>query len=731
MKQKFDIITSTCVPLPLENVDTDQIIPARFLKATTKEEKFFGDNLFRDWRYHKDGTIVEDFVLNNPKYKGCILVAGKNFGSGSSREHAAWAIAGYGFRVVISSFFADIHKNNELNNFVLPVQVSESFLSELFSTIQDNPDAQVEVDLPNQTVTNLTTGHSEHFDINGYKKHCLMNGLDDIDFLVANKDKIEQWEKRPPSISPCLGGVSEASPKQGRLVGSPFVEIMDATLRDGEQTNGVSFLPHEKLVMARKLLSDVNVDRIEIASARVSEGEREAVTKICAYAQKNGLLDRVEVLGFVDGGKSIDWIAECGGKVVNLLAKGSLKHCTHQLHKTPEEHISDILHEVEYAASKGISVNLYLEDWSNGMKDSPEYVYQLMDELTANSQKQIARFMLPDTLGVMNPLQVIEYFRKMIKRYPETHFDFHAHNDYDLAVSNSLAAVYSGARGLHVTVNGLGERCGNAPMASVQAILKDQFHAKTNIVESQLNDLSRMVESFSGITVAPNQPIVGENVFTQVAGVHADGDTKDKLYYNELMPERFGRKREYALGKNSGKANIAKNLEELGLELTPEQTRRVTERITELGDKKEIVTQEDLPFIVSDVLKHDSSDDKVKLISYVVSTAYGLRPGANVKVEINGHQYEAAGTGDGQYDAFVKALRYIYKKYLDRTFPILANYQVTIPPGGRTDALVQTVITWNDNGKMIRTRGLDADQTEAAIKATFKMLNIIENEITI
>ena len=510
----------------------------------------------------------------------------------------------------------------------------------------------------------------------------------------------------------------------------PFVEIMDATLRDGEQTNGVSFLPHEKLVMARKLLSDVNVDRIEIASARVSEGEREAVTKICTYAQKNGLLERVEVLGFVDGGKSIDWIAECGGKVVNLLAKGSLKHCTHQLHKTPEEHIGDIKKELEYAASKGISVNLYLEDWSNGMKDSPEYVYQLMDELTANSQKQIARFMLPDTLGVMNPLQVIDYFRKMIKRYPEVHFDFHAHNDYDLAVSNSLASVYSGARGLHVTVNGLGERCGNAPMASVQAILKDQFHAKTNIVESQLNDLSRMVESFSGISVAPNQPIVGENVFTQVAGVHADGDTKDKLYYNELMPERFGRKREYALGKNSGKANIAKNLEELGLELTPEQTRRVTERITELGDKKEIVTQEDLPFIVSDVLKHDSSDDKVKLISYVVSTAYGLRPGANVKVEINGQQYEAAGTGDGQYDAFVKALRYIYKKFLDRTFPILANYQVTIPPGGRTDALVQTVITWNDNGKMIRTRGLDADQTEAAIKATFKMLNIIENEIT-
>ena len=526
----------------------------------------------------------------------------------------------------------------------------------------------------------------------------------------------------------------------------PFVEIMDSTLRDGEQTNGVSFLPHEKLVMARKLLSDVNVDRIEVASARVSEGEREAVTKICAYAQKNNLLDRVEVLGFVDGGKSIDWIAECGGRVVNLLAKGSLKHCTHQLHKTPEEHISDIKKELAYAASKGISVNLYLEDWSNGMKDSPEYVYQLMDALTLlrNEENEkmrkssishslnpsISRFMLPDTLGVMNPLQVIEYFRKMMKRYPDVHFDFHAHNDYDLAVSNSLAAVLSGARGLHVTVNGLGERCGNAPLASVQAILKDQFHAKTSLVEDQLNDLSRMVESFSGISVAPNQPIVGENVFTQVAGVHADGDTKDQLYYNELIPERFGRKREYALGKQSGRANIVKNLEELGLELTPEQTRRVTERITELGDKKEIVTQDDLPYIVSDVLKHDGSEDKVKLISYIVTTAYGLRPGANIKVEINGQEFEGSAVGDGQYDAFVKALRHIYKKYLNRTFPTLANYQVSIPPGGRTDALVQTVISWHYKDGLLRTRGLDADQTEAAIKATFKMLNIIESDLT-
>lgn len=504
-----------------------------------------------------------------------------------------------------------------------------------------------------------------------------------------------------------------------------YIEIMDCTLRDGEQTSGVSFLPHEKLMIARMLLNDVNVDRIEVASARVSDGEKEAVKMICRYARQIGKLERVEVLGFVDGNLSIDWIDDCGCKTINLLTKGSLKHCQQQLHKAPGDHIADILTSIYYAKSKGISVNIYLEDWSNGMKDSPEYVYQLVDALCDTG---IKRFMLPDTLGIMNPLQVIEFFRKMIKRYPMLHFDFHAHNDYDLAVSNSLAAVFSGARGLHVTVNGLGERCGNAPLASVQAILRDHFHANTGICESRLNDISRTVEGYSGIAVAPNQPIVGENVFTQVAGVHADGDNKNNLYCNELMPERFGRKREYALGKTSGKANIARNLQELGLELTPEQTSRVTRRITELGDRKEIVTPEDLPFIVSDVLKHAVPDEKVKLVSYMVSLAYGLKPLASVKVEINGSQYEADSTGDGQYDAFVKALRKIYKEELDRTFPTLTNYAVSIPPGGRTDALVQTVITWQNGDKLFKTRGLDVDQTEAAIKATFKMLNIIEEQ---
>ena len=194
MKQKFNIIESTCVPLPLENVDTDQIIPARFLKATTREEKFFGENLFRDWRYNPDGSLNKNFVFNDPSFSGEVLVAGKNFGSGSSREHAAWAIAGYGFRAVVSSFFADIHKNNELNNFVLPVVVSEPFLAELFASINENHKTVVKIDLPNQTITNEATGKSEKFEINGYKKHCLMNGLDDIDYLLTNKDKTEGYE---------------------------------------------------------------------------------------------------------------------------------------------------------------------------------------------------------------------------------------------------------------------------------------------------------------------------------------------------------------------------------------------------------------------------------------------------------------------------------------------------------------------------------------------------------
>ncbi|MCF0196241.1 MAG: 2-isopropylmalate synthase [Bacteroidaceae bacterium] len=498
---------------------------------------------------------------------------------------------------------------------------------------------------------------------------------------------------------------------------------MDTTLRDGEQTSGVSFMPHEKLIIAKALLQEVNVDRIEVASARVSEGEMEAVQNICKWARQVGRLDSVEVLGFVDEGKSLDWIEQAGGKVVNMLAKGSLRHCTHQLHKSPEEHLADIVRHIDMARQRGMKVNLYLEDWSNGMKDSPEYVFMLMDGLR---QRGVMRFMLPDTLGVLNPVLVNNYFQQMTTRYPDVHFDFHAHNDYDLAVSNVLAAVFCGAKGLHTAINGLGERAGNAPLASVQAILKDHFNARTHICEEKLCKVSHLVEQYSGIAIPPNKPIVGSNVFTQVAGVHADGDNKNNLYCNALLPERFGRKREYALGKSSGKANIRKNLDELGLELSEEAMRKVTERIIELGDKKELVTQEDLPYIIRDVLKHSEAHETVVLKSYMVATAYGLKPSASVRLEVNGTVYEENATGDGLFDAFVRCLRHIYRDKLNRHFPWLSNYTVSIPPGGRTDALVQTTIEWDFNGKTFRTHALDADQTEAAMKATIKMLNIVE-----
>ena len=512
------------------------------------------------------------------------------------------------------------------------------------------------------------------------------------------------------------------------------VEILDTTLRDGEQTSGVAFSSSEKLAIARKLIEEVLVDRIEIASARVSEGEFKCVQQVCTWARETGHLSQVEVLGFCDNGLSIDWIRRAGGQVLNLLTKGSEKHCRGQLGKTPEEHWENIEENVRMACEAGLEVNIYLEDWSNGMLHSPEYVTGMLDRLQALSatspssegRGQIRRCMLPDTLGILSPAQTSQFVSQMVTRYPHLHFDFHAHNDYDLAVANVLSAVGAGVRGVHATVNGLGERAGNASLSSIVAVLHDMEPDKeVRIVEQSINNISRMIESYSGIGTAPNTPIVGENVFTQTAGVHADGDKKGKLYVNPLLPERFGRSREYALGKMSGKANIEQNLKQLGIHLSDQDMRRVTLRINELGDKKELVTIDDLPYIVADVLHHDAPSDRIKLLSYMVSTAYGLHPQACVKLEIDGEAYEESATGDGMYDAFVRAVRHIYRNKLGRTFPWLTNYVVTIPPGGRTDALVQTAISWEYEGKVYRTRGLDADQTEAAIKATIKMLNLI------
>ncbi len=500
------------------------------------------------------------------------------------------------------------------------------------------------------------------------------------------------------------------------------LEIMDTTLRDGEQTSGVSFTAKEKLTLAKLLLQELNIDRIEIASARVSDGEFNAVKEITQWAKENKCLERIEVLTFVDGGTSLEWMKKSGACVQNLLTKGSLNHLTHQLKLTPEAHYEQIGDCVSKAKAAGISTNVYLEDWSNGMQFSEAYVFDFIAFL---STQPIERVLLPDTLGVLTPEKTRQFLTAILSQFPTMRFDFHGHNDYDLGVANSMEAAKAGVNGLHLTVNGMGERAGNAPLASVVAVINDFIpEIALNIRESSLFKVSQLVATLTGFRIPVNKPIVGENVFTQTAGIHADGDQKKNLYFNDLLPERFGRKRKYALGKTSGKANIQKNVQELGLTLTQDELKKVTQRIIELGDKKEQVTAEDLPFIISDVLGNQVPD-KVKIQSYVLTHSKGLRPTTSVSVEINGKKFEENAPGDGQYDAFWNALKKIYTRQ-KQDLPDLVDYAVRIPPGSNSDALCETSITWKGNGREFTTRGLDSDQTVSAIKATEKMLNLIQ-----
>ncbi|MGA9639163.1 alpha-isopropylmalate synthase regulatory domain-containing protein [Flavobacterium sp.] len=500
------------------------------------------------------------------------------------------------------------------------------------------------------------------------------------------------------------------------------IEIMDTTLRDGEQTSGVSFSAAEKLTIAQLLLEELHVDRIEIASARVSEGEFEGVKGIMSWAETKGYVDKIEVLTFVDKGLSIEWMKKSGAKVQNLLTKGSMNHLVHQLKKTPEQHFAEIAESIALATENGIATNVYLEDWSNGMRHSPEYVYQYLDFI---STQPVKRILLPDTLGVLIPSDTFDFISSITTKYPSIHFDFHAHNDYDLSVANVMQALNAGVHGLHVTVNGMGERAGNAPLASTVAVINDFMpEIEIGVKESSLYSVSKLVEAFTGYRIPENKPIVGDNVFTQTAGIHADGDNKKNLYFNDLLPERFGRKRKYALGKTSGKANIEKNLQELGLKLNNEDLKLVTQRIIELGDKKETVTKEDLPYIISDVLDSHTYEEKITVESYVLSHAKGMRPSTTLCLKIDGEIIEEHAQGDGQFDAFMNALAKIYKAK-KMALPKLIDYAVRIPPGSSSDALCETIITWTNERKEFKTRGLDSDQTVAAIIATQKMLNVV------
>ena len=501
--------------------------------------------------------------------------------------------------------------------------------------------------------------------------------------------------------------------------GTYQVDILDTTLRDGEQTQGVSFSPAEKTNIAKAMLQLLRVNRIEIASAGASERDREAVSSITHWAKREGFLEQVEILGFIDHKKSVDWIVASGGHVINLLAKGSEKHCTLQLGKTLEEHLTDIKKTIRYARKKGLRVNIYLEDWSNGYKETPHYVFGLMNGL---QDLEIEHYMLGDTLGILSPNEVHDALSDMIKRYEALTFDFHPHNDYGLATANAIVAVRAGIRSIHCTINCLGERAGNASLAEVVVNLRDRMGIELTIEETHLMRLSKMVASFSGKRVSENAPIVGEDVFTQTAGIHADGDKKGSLYRSMLRAERFKRRHSYALGKLSGKASLDKKLEELGLDLSPKNRDKVLKRVIELGESKKSITTEDLPIIIADVLETEDYN-YIHLLSCTVTSGLNLESTASIHVQIGNEKHTSSGGGNGGYDAFIVAM----KKALSKqkiTFPKLIDYETKIPRGGRTSALVECIITWDDGEHTYKTRGVHSDQVVAAVEATMKMLNL-------
>jgi D-citramalate synthase len=523
-----------------------------------------------------------------------------------------------------------------------------------------------------------------------------------------------------------------AVPKRARPPAddAPHIAVMDTTLRDGEQTPNVSYTPAEKLQLARMLLVELEVDRIEIASTRVSEGELESARAITKWARRDRLIQRVEMLGYSDGRKSVDWICEAGGKVLNLLTKGSERHCTQQLGMCPEEHRERIAETIRYARRRHLTVNVYLEDWSSGVRDAFDYVFSMVQLLR---ELRVARIYLADTLGQFSPADVSRFVGLMTATWPAVDFEFHGHNDYGLATANCLAAIRAGARGVHTSVNGMGERAGNTSLAEVVAAIHDHTDVRTGVHEDRLTAIATLVATFSGKELAANAPIVGRDVYTQTAGIHADGDAKGDLYATRLAPTRFGGARRYALGKMSGKASLDHNLSAMGIALPDEDRDLVLRRIVELGDRKHVVTPEDLPYLIADVLK-TPDDQLVKVESYRVDVDSAEAPRARVALAYQGLVEKAEATGDGGYDAFMNALKKAAQP-LGIEVPRLADYRVRIPPGGRTGALVETTVTWqieestgpgpSRSQTSFSTLGVDSDQLAAAVIATEKMLNAI------
>lgn len=492
------------------------------------------------------------------------------------------------------------------------------------------------------------------------------------------------------------------------------MEVMDTTLRDGEQTPGVNYTADEKLIISEALLRS-GVDAIEVASARISDGEAQAVQRITEWARSRGLVDRIEILGFVDGTRSVDWIKHNGGRVLNLLAKGSERHCRVQLKKSAQEHFQEIASTARYAHECGLQVNVYLEDWSQGMRDSPEYV---MAQATSICELPVRRIMLADTLGVLAPEQAEAFVRSMTGRFA-IDFDFHGHNDYGLAVSNSLAALRAGAKRIHATMNGLGERAGNTNLAALIVAARDLYGFDCNVEERALGMLSDLVSRISGVEPAANAPIIGRLSAIQGCGIHADGDKKGNLYQSKLDPSRFGLERSYDLGKTSGLASIEQNCRELGIEISPDQQHALLAKVKELGDQKVTVTQADIILLLNDILS--AKGNILELVDYEFTARKGTAPAVTLKLRRSHEQFVAHGQGDGQYDAFINALRTLWPD-----IPELVDYRIGISRKGTSEALTEATITWRQAGRLFSTRAVASDQLVAAMNATMRMLNYVE-----
>ena len=500
-------------------------------------------------------------------------------------------------------------------------------------------------------------------------------------------------------------------PELPQSTATRHIAVMDTTLRDGEQTPHVAYSPAEKLQIARMLLDDVGVDRIEVASAGASDAEGEAVERIVEWARSAGQLERIEVLGFCDGARSPRWIAERGARRMNLLTKGSEAHCRQQLLKTPAEHFVDAEASLTAARSCGVVVaGAYLEDFSRGFSAGPAYVFELTERLLARG---VQRVFLADTLGCLAPTEVDQQVRAMIAAFPSACFEFHAHDDYGLATANGLAAVAAGVSGVHTSVNGLGERAGNARLCELVMALHDHGAVQTSVREAALCDVARWVERCSGKLLADNAPIVGRDVFTQTAGIHADGDRKGELYASRLDPARLGRRRSYALGKLAGRASLDQNLDRLGIVLGEEERTRLLQRVVALGDRKQRIEASELRFLIDDLRGCHAPPRVIR--TYSVTVLHEAQAEASLELLLDGRHVRASARGVSSLAALVAALQ---DAAAQAGLDLLAHMQLDarVLPGG----LFETAIVLDET----RVIGVDADHIVATVAAIEKLLQL-------